>query len=158
MSFEDLLRAPDVEERDEPAASGPSGPEAPVASERGEVPVGPVEPEQEEDSGRDEHGAVDQRDEQLAAVVIVRLRRRDELALLNVVEQRPLHQPGHDAGDGRADADDQEDRDDLRASSERPVGLAVRERRFVQLDPFVRRADPNSVVGPIPSGAGSSLL
>jgi hypothetical protein len=95
-----------------------------------------VEPEQEEDAGRDEHGAVDQSDDQLAAVVVVRLPRRDEPALLHVVEQRPLHQPGHDAGDGRADPDDQEDRDDLRAAPERPVGLAVRERRFVQLDPF----------------------
>jgi hypothetical protein len=133
---DDLLRAPDVEERDEPAADGPSGPVAPVASERGEVPVHAVGPEQEEDACGDEDSPVDHGDEQLAAVVVVRLLRRDELALLHVVEERPLHQPGHDASDGRADADDQEDRDDLRASPERPVRLAVRKRRFVQLDPF----------------------
>ena len=95
-----------------------------------------MEPDQEEDAGRDEDGAVDHGDDQLAAIVVVSLLRGDEPALLHVVQQRALHRPGHDARDRRADPDDQQDRDDLPAAPERAVRLAVRERRFVQLDPL----------------------
>ncbi len=70
---DDLLGSPDAEDRHEPAVDGPAGAPTAVAAERVDIPVRAVEPEEKEDDGRGEDGAVDRRDNELAAVVVVEL-------------------------------------------------------------------------------------
>jgi hypothetical protein len=101
----DLLRPPEVEDRDEPGADRPPRREPKLGRpEREQVLVGAVEPADEEEGGDDEERELTDADRGLAGVARVDLRIRDELAGLDPREEAKL-------GDVRDDRDDVDDRD-----------------------------------------------